>query len=166
MLLHISIQPETGLPIFPLKTSPPPRDTHLSWAKKVMCKIAKQGNIGTPVKYEIAHEDATALGSPWLLGRQRKMPKALGPHVLLKQGRRQTAPESPFESQSKPSIEMVYSEPCIELRRRPQLFLAGTGRTNLHLPGFDCGSFEKRPKPIDSWLYQHSHANLSRRQSP
>ena len=39
----------TGLPIFPLKPSPPPRDTHLSWAKKVMFKTAKMGNIGTPV---------------------------------------------------------------------------------------------------------------------
>ena len=39
----------TGLPIFPLKTSPPPRDTHLSWAKNVMFKTAKKGNIGTPV---------------------------------------------------------------------------------------------------------------------
>ena len=34
---------------FPLyKTSPPPRDTHLSWAKKVMFKTAKKGNMGTP----------------------------------------------------------------------------------------------------------------------
>ena len=38
----------TGLPKFPPKTSPPPRDTHLSRAKKVMFKIAKKGNIGTP----------------------------------------------------------------------------------------------------------------------
>ena len=30
------------------------------------------------------------------------------------------------ESQSKPGIKMVYPEPCKELRRRPQLFLAGT----------------------------------------
>ena len=34
------------LPIFPLKTSPPPRDTHLSWAKKVMFNTAKTGNLG------------------------------------------------------------------------------------------------------------------------
>ena len=32
----------------------------------------------------------------------------------------------PVESQSKPGIKMVYPEPCKELRRRPQLFLAGT----------------------------------------
>ena len=31
-----------GLPIFPLKTSPPQRDTH----QKVMCKTAQKGNIG------------------------------------------------------------------------------------------------------------------------
>ena len=37
-----------GLPLFPLTASPPPRDTHLSWAKKVMFKKAKQGYIGTP----------------------------------------------------------------------------------------------------------------------
>ena len=30
------------------------------------------------------------------------------------------------EAQSKPGIEMVYPEPCKELRKRPQLFLAGT----------------------------------------
>ena len=29
------------------------------------------------------------------------------------------------ESQSKPGIKMVYPEPCKELRRRPQLFMAG-----------------------------------------
>ena len=39
----------SGLPIFPLKTSPKPRGTHLSWAKKVMFKTTKKGNIGTPV---------------------------------------------------------------------------------------------------------------------
>ena len=32
----------------------------------------------------------------------------------------------PSESQSKPGIKMVYPEPCKELRRRSQLFLAGT----------------------------------------
>ena len=45
--------PSTGLGAMrgaPLKTSPPPRDTHLSWAKKVMFKTAKKGNIGTHVK--------------------------------------------------------------------------------------------------------------------
>ena len=48
---RISTQPaKTGLPILPLKTSPPPRDTHLSWAKKVMLKTAKKGNVGIPVK--------------------------------------------------------------------------------------------------------------------
>ena len=30
------------------------------------------------------------------------------------------------ESQSKPGVKMVYPEPCKELRRRPQQFLAGT----------------------------------------
>ena len=34
-----------------IKTSPPPRDTHLSWAKKVMLKTTKRGNIGTPAKW-------------------------------------------------------------------------------------------------------------------
>ena len=43
-----SFGPSTGLPTFPLKTSPPTRDTHLSWAKNVMSKTAKKGNIGTP----------------------------------------------------------------------------------------------------------------------
>ena len=38
----------TGLPIFPLKISPPPTNTHLSWAKKVMFKTTTGGNIGTP----------------------------------------------------------------------------------------------------------------------
>ena len=38
-----------ALPIFPLKTSPPTRDTHLSRTKKVMFKTIKKGNIGTPV---------------------------------------------------------------------------------------------------------------------
>ena len=38
--------PKTGLPIFPLKASPPPRDTHLSWAK-VRFKTAEKGNIET-----------------------------------------------------------------------------------------------------------------------
>ena len=31
-----------------------------------------------------------------------------------------------FESKSKPGIEIVYPEPCKELRRRPQLFMAGS----------------------------------------
>ena len=40
----------TGLPIIlPLKTSPPPRHTHLSWAKTVMFKTIEQGHVGTPV---------------------------------------------------------------------------------------------------------------------
>ena len=39
---------ERVLPIFPLKTSHPPRDTHLSRAQKVMFKTTKKGNIGTP----------------------------------------------------------------------------------------------------------------------
>ena len=43
----------------------------------------------------------------------------------------------------KPGVEMVYP-PCKELRRRPQLFLAGP-LTNLHLPGFDCSSNVDRP---------------------
>ena len=30
------------------------------------------------------------------------------------------------ESQSKPGIQTVYPEPCEELKRRPQLVLAGT----------------------------------------
>ena len=33
-------------------------------------------------------------------------------------------------------IKVVCPEPCKEFRRRPQLFLAGTALTNLHLPGF------------------------------
>ena len=37
-----------GLPICPLKKSPPRRDTHLSWTKKLMFKTTKKGNIGTP----------------------------------------------------------------------------------------------------------------------
>ena len=35
----------TGLPLFPLKTPPPQRDTHLSWAKKVTFKTTKIGNM-------------------------------------------------------------------------------------------------------------------------
>ena len=38
----------TGLPIFPLKTSPP-RDTHLPWTKKVMFKTTKKGNNSGPL---------------------------------------------------------------------------------------------------------------------
>ena len=39
-------------------------------------------------------------------------------------------------SQSKPGIKMVDPEPCKELRRRPQLLLAGTAPYLSHLPGF------------------------------
>ena len=35
-------------------------------------------------------------------------------------------PKMTYESQSKPGTKMVCPEPCKELRRRPQLFLAGT----------------------------------------
>ena len=34
---------------FPLKTSPPPRDTHLSWAKKVMFKTHQEGGWINPL---------------------------------------------------------------------------------------------------------------------
>ena len=52
MVYGVSLQfvGSTGLPIFPLKTSPPPRETHLPWTKKVMFKTTKKGNIGTPVQ--------------------------------------------------------------------------------------------------------------------
>ena len=48
----------TGLPIFPMKTSPPPRDTHLPWTKKVMFKTTKRGNIGTPALRELQIQTA------------------------------------------------------------------------------------------------------------
>ena len=40
---------QTGLPIFSLKASPPPRDTHVSWAKKVRLKTPT-AKKGTPVQ--------------------------------------------------------------------------------------------------------------------
>ena len=52
--------------------------------------------------------------------------------VKLSSGARQKSQGSaanrsikPGESQSNPGTKMVYPEPCKELRRRPQLFLAG-----------------------------------------
>ena len=51
-----------------------------------------------------------------------------------------------LESQSKPGTKMVNPEPCKELERRPQLFLAGTAPYYITFiyPGFDCGSLDQK----------------------
>ena len=47
-----------------LKTSPPPRDTHLSWAKKAMCKTAKKGHdSGPPMDVDPTKPHIKSLGS-------------------------------------------------------------------------------------------------------
>ena len=50
-VLIVTTLSKSGLPIFPLRTSPSPRDTHFSWAGKAMF-TTKKGNIGTPVQME------------------------------------------------------------------------------------------------------------------
>ena len=53
------------------------------------------------------------------------------------------------ESQSKPGTKMVDPEPCKELRRRPQLFIAGIVPYWPSLfPGFNCGSNGTRLKDV------------------
>ena len=74
---------------------------------------------------------STSGDSRYLGGGGGTVPRLAAGEAQLGQGLRGEAPEvanppRPFEPQSKPGIKMVYPEACKELRRRPQLFLAGT----------------------------------------
>ena len=67
--------------------------------------------------------EANAVPGPGELPRSSSLWGAVL-NLIAGSGRGET--QSPSESQSNPGIKMVYPEPCKELRRRPQLFLAGT----------------------------------------
>ena len=57
-------------PYISLRTSPPPRDTHLSWARKAMFNTAKKGNLGLrePRDYAAAGGPQTNLSKPRAFG--------------------------------------------------------------------------------------------------